>query len=42
MYTDDKTTLILLALLKKYGVKHIVISPGTRNSALAYSVQNDN
>ena len=41
MYTDDKTTLILIALLKEYNIKHIVVSPGMRNSAFAYSVQQD-
>lgn len=41
MYTNDKTTLILLSLLKKYNIKNIVVSPGTRNSAFAYSLQQD-
>lgn len=42
MYTDDKATQILIALLKEYNIKNIVISPGTRNYGFAISVQNDN
>ena len=41
MYTDEKTTLITIAMLKAYGIKNIVISPGTRNSGFAASIQND-
>ncbi len=41
MYTDDKATLLLLALLKEYKIKNIVISPGTRNYGFAESVQQD-
>ena len=29
MYTVLKNTQIVIALLKEYGIKHIVISPGT-------------
>ena len=42
MYTDDKATQILIALLKEYNIKNIVISPGTRNRGFSGSVQNDN
>lgn len=41
MYTNDKSTLILIALLKQYGIKNIVVSPGMRNSVFSYSVQQD-
>lgn len=39
MYTDDKATQLLVALLKEYNIKNVVISPGTRNYGLrkAYS-----
>lgn len=40
-YTDDKGTLILLALLKEYGIKKVVASPGTGNMALVVSMQHD-
>lgn len=41
MYTDDKNAQIVLALLKKYNIKKIVISPGTTNVPIARSVQFD-
>ncbi len=41
MYTDDKNAQVVLALLKKFGVRKIVISPGTTNVPVARSVQND-
>lgn len=41
MYTDDKSAQIVLALLKKYGIKKIVISPGTSNVPISRSVQLD-
>lgn len=40
-YTDDKGTLILIALLKEYGIKKVVASPGTGNMALVVSIQHD-
>ncbi|MDD2504689.1 MAG: thiamine pyrophosphate-binding protein [Bacilli bacterium] len=40
-YTDDKNSQIVLSLLKQYGIKKIVISPGTTNVPIARSVQND-
>ena len=40
-YTDDKGTLILLALLKQYGIKRVIASPGTGNMALVVSMQHD-
>ncbi|HEX3029605.1 MAG TPA: thiamine pyrophosphate-binding protein, partial [Clostridia bacterium] len=41
MYTDIKHIQILIALLKKYGVTHCVISPGTRHIPLVHSVEDD-
>lgn len=41
MYTDDKNAQVVLALLKKFGVRKVVISPGTTNVPIARSVQND-
>ena len=41
MYTVLKNTQIVIALLKDYGIKHIVISPGTRNGPFVHSVEED-
>lgn len=41
MYTDDKNAQVVLSLLKKFGIKKIVISPGTTNVPISRSVQND-
>lgn len=41
MYTDDKNAQIVLSLLKQYGVKKIVINPGTTNVPIARSVDQD-
>ena len=41
MYTVLKNTQIVIALLKEYGIKHIVISPGTRNGPFVHSVEED-
>lgn len=41
MYTDDKNAQIVLALLKEYNIRKIVISPGTTNVPIARSVQFD-
>ena len=40
-YTDEKNILILLSLLKKYGIKKVVASPGTTNMTLIASMQQD-
>lgn len=40
-YTIEKHTQILMALLKKYNVKNVVVSPGVCNMNFVYSVQND-
>ena len=41
MYTDDKNAQVVLALLKKYNIKKIVVSPGTTNVPIARAVQFD-
>lgn len=41
MYTDDKNAQVVLSLLKKYGIKKIVVSPGTTNVPISRSVQLD-
>lgn len=41
MYTDDKNAQVVLALLKKFGIRKIVISPGMTNVPIARSVQLD-
>ncbi|NLW78957.1 MAG: 2-succinyl-5-enolpyruvyl-6-hydroxy-3-cyclohexene-1-carboxylic-acid synthase [Ruminococcaceae bacterium] len=41
MFTDNKTLQFLQALLKAHGVRHLVISPGSRNAPLARSVEQD-
>ncbi len=41
MYTDDRNAQVVLALLKKYNVRKIVVSPGTTNVPIARGVQHD-
>lgn len=41
LYTNDKSTLILLALLKAHGIHKVIASPGTTNIALMASMQFD-
>lgn len=40
-YTAEKHTQIVISLLKQYGIKKIVISPGNTNVTFVASVQND-
>lgn len=40
-YTDEKHALIVLALLKKHGIRKVIASPGTTNIALVASMQGD-
>ena len=40
-YTNDKSTQIVLALLKAHGIKKVIASPGTTNIALVASMQQD-
>lgn len=41
MYTAIKSVQVLISLLKQYNVRHLVLSPGTRNTAFVGSVEND-
>lgn len=40
-YTDEKHTLILIALLKAHRIRKVIASPGTTNATLVGSLQND-
>ncbi|MCQ5386532.1 2-succinyl-5-enolpyruvyl-6-hydroxy-3-cyclohexene-1-carboxylic-acid synthase [Hungatella hathewayi] len=41
MYTSIKNIQIIIAILKQYNIRHIVISPGARNIPFAHSVERD-
>lgn len=41
MYTNIESMQILISLLKQYNIKNIVVSPGTRNTPFAHSVESD-
>lgn len=41
MYSDIGNVLQLVALLKAHGIKHVVLSPGSRNSPLIHSFATD-
>ncbi len=41
MITDYKHVRMLLSLLKQYNIKHIVVSPGSRNISIVKSVEDD-
>lgn len=41
MYSAHKYVQILIALLKKHGVRHIVCSAGTRNISFVFSALRD-
>lgn len=41
MYASQKNIQILVALLKQHGVRHAVLSPGSRNMALVRSLESD-
>ena len=41
MYTEIKSYQFIIALLKKYGVKHCVLSAGSRNVPFVHSVEED-
>ncbi len=40
-YTDERNAQVILALLKKHGIKKVIASPGTTNMALVTSMQYD-
>ena len=41
MYTSVRSVQILISLLKQHNIKHFVNSPGTRNTPLVHSIEND-
>ena len=41
-YTSEKNIQILIALMKKHGVRKVVASPGTTNACFVASIQQDN
>lgn len=40
-YTNEKNTQIILFLLKTHNIRHVIASPGTTNTALVASMQQD-
>jgi 2-succinyl-5-enolpyruvyl-6-hydroxy-3-cyclohexene-1-carboxylate synthase len=40
-YTNEKNAQIILYLLKVHGIRHVIASPGTTNTALVASMQQD-
>lgn len=41
MYTELKSYQIIIALLKEYGIRHLVLSAGSRNVPFVHSVEED-
>ncbi|TJZ59878.1 2-succinyl-5-enolpyruvyl-6-hydroxy-3-cyclohexene-1-carboxylic-acid synthase [Sphingobacterium olei] len=41
MYSDNPLILNLLSLLKQFGIRRIVISPGSRHFSIIHSMEND-
>lgn len=41
MLAAHKNVRILISLLKQYGIRHLVLSPGSRNMSIAKSVEDD-
>ena len=41
MYTNLKSYQIIIALLKAYNIKHLVLSAGSRNVPFVHSVEED-
>lgn len=41
MYTELKNYQIIIAMLKKYGIRHLVLSAGSRNVPFVHSVEED-
>lgn len=40
-YTDERNAQILIALLKEYGIRKVILSPGTTNIPMSGSIQSD-
>ena len=41
MYSDNETVQIVISLLKEFGVRHAVLSAGTRNVPVVHSLEKD-
>lgn len=41
LYSDEKNTQILIALLKAYGIKKVIVSPGSTNISVVSSMKYD-
>ena len=41
MYTNLKNVQVIISLLKQHEIRHFVLSPGTRNTPLVHSIEND-
>lgn len=41
MYTTEKNIQILISLMKQYGIKKVIVSPGATNYTFVGSIQND-
>lgn len=41
-YMSEKNIQILIALMKKHGVRKVIASPGTTNACFVASIQQDN
>ncbi len=41
MYTNIPSVLILVSLMKQFNIRYVVASPGTRNTPLVHSIEND-
>lgn len=40
-YTNERNVQIVIALLKEYGIRKVIASPGTTNMTFVASIQND-
>lgn len=40
-YTAEKNKLVLITLLKKYGIRNVIVSPGATNMTFVASLQHD-
>lgn len=40
-YTNERNAQLIISLLKEYGIRKVIASPGTTNVPFVYSVQND-
>lgn len=42
MYANNKMVLHLISLLKQFGIRKVVVSPGSRHNKLVHSLESDN